>query len=120
MPKSEVPTLLIVYKKFNTFYLDYIRTIRNNWLFMRMKHRYPVGTTLQFKFKVTALPQELLFNGVVMHHGVNDQGLDGIGIKLNRNPDSAKLLDEQLAMMVKDRFGEYWGGQIAGFLRDEL
>lgn len=86
---------------------------------MRMKHRYPIGTPLRFKFKIAALPHQLLFDGVVIHHGVNDQGLDGIGIKLKQNSDAAKQLDKQLEMMVKDRFGKHWGTQISGFLSND-
>ncbi len=117
MPKEEVPVLSIVYKKFNTFYLDYIRTIRNDWIFIRMKHRYPLGTTLRFKMKVAALPNELLFEGDVVYHGKNDLGVDGVGISLRRNDDERKKLENRLAMLVKDRFGEYWGGKMVAFLR---
>lgn len=119
MVKDEIPTLLIVYKKFNTFYLDYVRTIRNNWLFMRMKHRYPIGTPLRFKFKVVALPHQLLFDGVVIHHGVNNQGQDGIGIRFNQNSNAAQQLDKQLTMMLKDRFGKHWGAKISGLLNND-
>lgn len=87
---------------------------------MKMKHRYPIGTILRFKLKVTALPQEIFIDGTVVYHGSNEQGFSGIGIELKRDALAAKRLDGQLHMIIKDRFGTYWGEQIAGFLNHEL
>ncbi len=115
----EKATLKIEYKKFNTFLLDFIKTINRGWLFMKMKHKYPIDTQVEFIVKVKDISFPVKLDGTVIFHGQNDEGKDGIGLKIQVEKEQNRSLLSLIEDMCKERFGSKWGTDIFALLEEE-
>lgn len=104
--------LKLEYKKFNTFLFDYLRALNRGWIFMKMKHKYPIGTALHFVMSVTGMDEPLKFSGTVVHHGVNDEGKEGVGVRLTADGGSAADLRRHIGEHARRLFGEHLAGRI--------
>jgi len=113
----EENVLRIEYKKFNTFLFDYIKTISQGWLFMRMKNKYPVDTELFFQFNVTGIEEQFKIKGRVIYNGLNDEGKDGIGINLSIDDKTTQYIVDSIELNCKDRFGDFWTEKIMDIAR---
>ncbi len=104
----ETTSLMIEYKKFNTFFMDYVKTINRGYLFMKMKHKYPIDTHLEFKVIVAGFDSEINFKGTVVFHGLNEKGKDGIGIFLDIDDETNKKIKEKIKQITTERYA-HWG-----------
>ncbi len=80
---------------------------------MKMKHRYPLGTVLTFLITVAGIDRILTLTGEVVFHGLNEEGKEGVGIRLLFDGET----DISLRQAIKERcvvvFGERLAERIA-------
>ena len=79
---------------------------------MKMKHKYPMGTELTFLITVAGLDRVLSVTGTVVHHGTDDDGREGIGLRLASGEESVGLLRRVVEERCRDLFGERIAGRI--------
>lgn len=112
-PRVADKTILkLEYKKFNTFLFDYLRSLNRGWIFMKMKHKYPVGTVLNFVMSISGMDEPLKLSGTVVHHGVNDEGKEGVGVRLTADGGAAADLRRRIGAHARQLFGEQLAGRI--------
>ncbi|HOW50820.1 MAG TPA: hypothetical protein PLV42_02115 [bacterium] len=109
---TDQTTLRLEYKKFNTFLFDYIRSLSRGWIFMKMKHRYPLGADLNFVITSAAIDRSFTIPGTVVYHGVNEEGKEGVGIRLRWEGVQADDLRRTIAQTACLLFGERLAGRI--------
>lgn len=109
---TDKTTLRLEYKKFNTFLFDYLRSLSRGWIFMKMKHKYPVGTDLSFVITSAGVEKPLTIPGTVIFHGLNDEGKDGVGIRLKLEGETVANLRRVVDRACRELFGERLAGRI--------
>lgn len=115
----DITTLRIEYKKFNTFLFDYLRTMCNGWLFMKMKHKYSIGTELHFQMNIAEIDEIILMKTGVIYHGQNHEGKDGIGLKIDFEQKSKTKLNTEIHRVCISKYGEVWGNKILELINQE-
>ncbi len=100
-------TLKIEYRKFNTFFLDYAKSINKGWLFMKMKKKYPEGTSIQFDLTVKDIISNVKIDGVVSYHGKNHKNEEGIGIKLSIPDETTKEMGNKIKKTASELYGPH-------------
>ena len=113
----ERTSLMIEYKKFNTFFMDFIKNINRGYLFMKMKHKYPIDTDLDFKVIVAGFDSEIKFQGKVVYHGINEKGKDGIGIFLTIDDKTKKIIKDKIKDITIKRYA-HWSEDMLLLLGD--
>ncbi len=113
-------SLRIEYKKFNTFLFDFIKTINQGWLFMKMKHKYAIGTEILFQLKVSDIESLIDIKGTVIYHGLNEEQKEGIGIKIDITNDVRNYLDTIIRDNCIEKYGQLWGTKIMNLITAEL
>lgn len=103
---TDKTTLRLEYKKFNTFLFDYLRSLSRGWIFMKMKHKYPLGADLSFVITSAGIDKPLTIPGTVVYHGLNDEGKDGVGIRLKLEGEAAANLRRVIGQTCGTLFGE--------------
>lgn len=109
---TEKTTLRLEYKKFNTFLFDYLRSVSRGWIFMKMRHKYPVGADLSFVITSSGLEKPITIPGTVTYHGQNDEGKEGVGIRLKLEGEAAVNLRRTIGDTCRELFGERLAGRI--------
>lgn len=109
---SEKTTIRLEYRKFTTFLVHYVKSLSRGWLFMNMKNRYPLGTNLTFLITVTGIDRILTLTGDVVHHGVNDEGKEGVGIRLTLDQETSDALRRTVEERCRALFGEWISDRI--------
>jgi Tfp pilus assembly protein PilZ len=109
---TDKTTLRLEYKKFNTFLFDYLRSLSRGWIFMKMKHKYPIGADLSFVITSAGIDKPLTIPGTVIFHGLNDEGKDGVGIRLKLTGEAAANLRRVIGAPCRELFGERLAGRI--------
>lgn len=112
----ENTTLRIEYKKFNTFLFDYLKTISQGWLFMKMKHKYPVGTVLNLHLTVANIEKSIGIKCTVIFQGDNEEGKEGIGLKVFIEKHTADYLYKAIKKVCMEKYGEHWGSMIMNIM----
>ncbi len=79
---------------------------------MNMKNRYPLGTNLTFLITVTGIDRILTLTGDVVHHGVNDEGKEGVGIRLTLDQETSDALRRTVEERCRALFGEWISDRI--------
>ena len=115
----EDTTLRIEYKKFNTFLFDYIKTINQGWLFMKMKHKYAIGTQIKFQFNVSGINKKFDILGKVVYDGKNEEGKDGIGISLDADKNTKDSIINSIKENCEANFGTEWTEEIVKLIDTE-
>lgn len=114
----ENSNIKIEYKKFNSFLKDYIRTMSRGWLFMRIQEQYNEGDEVNFSIKVNSLDRELRATGNVVFNGNNAEGVTGSGLKFIFNEETAIYLKKNIPLVIKDKYGAFWGAKICSFVEE--
>jgi hypothetical protein len=73
---------------------------------MKMKHKYPVGTDLHFVITSAGIDHALTIPGTVVYHGLNDEGKDGVGIRLRLDAEASSQLRGVMDRVCREHFGD--------------
>lgn len=103
---SDKTIVRIEYKRFNTFLSDYLRSINRGWLFMKMKHKYPVGTKVTFLITVGEDKQPLALEGTAAYHGTSDEGKEGVGFYVSSDSEESEKVKKRVETQCREIFGE--------------
>ncbi len=97
----------VEYKKLNTFIYDFMKSIDRGWIFIRTNASPALGERIDFTFSVESLSSPLKFTGEVVYLGADENGSDGIGIKIVRGMSNADSVKKELISIVETKYGDY-------------